>query len=282
MKGLRRTRYLCILVLIMGLALLAAGCGGYTEPEETANYRTADDLKGKIVGTQLGSSGETACNKIEGLKDLKLYERYPDAFNDLKNGRLDVLVVDEVTARHFINQSEEQFEVVGEKLNNEPFGIGIRKEDTDLKAAIDQALLEMQEDGTMKNISEKWFGEDIVNIKADSKPNINQDQNLNTLQQIKEKGVLVAGLDDTFAPMGYRDKDNNLIGFDIDMGEELAKRLGVKMEWQPTDWNGVILSLKSKKFDVVISGMSITPERQKEINFSTPYLDAGLVMVVSK
>ncbi|AQS58779.1 amino acid ABC transporter substrate-binding protein [Desulforamulus ferrireducens] len=104
----------------------------------------------------------------------------------------------------------------------------------------------------------------------------------NTLELIKEKGVMVVGLDDTFAPMGYRDEQNNLVGFDIDMTEEIGKRLGVKIEWQPTQWDGVILALDSKRFDVIISGMTVTEERKKSINFSTPYINDGLVMVVKK
>lgn len=104
----------------------------------------------------------------------------------------------------------------------------------------------------------------------------------NTWEQIKEKGVLVAGLDDTFAPMGYRDEKNELVGFDIDMAQELSKRLGVKIEWQPTQWDGVMLALDSKRFDIILSGMTVTEERKKSINFSTPYVNDGLVMVVKK
>ncbi|GAB6181530.1 amino acid ABC transporter substrate-binding protein [Desulfotomaculum defluvii] len=104
----------------------------------------------------------------------------------------------------------------------------------------------------------------------------------NTFEQIKEKGVIVAGLDDTFAPMGYRDENNKLVGFDIDMGEEIAKRLGIKIEWQPTQWDGVIMALESKRFDIILSGMTVTEERQKSINFSVPYVGDGQIMVVKK
>lgn len=107
-------------------------------------------------------------------------------------------------------------------------------------------------------------------------------QEKNTLEQIKEKGVIVAGLDDTFAPMGYRDENNKLVGFDIDMGEEMAKRLGVKMQWQPTQWDGVIMALESKRFDIILSGMTVTEERKKSINFSENYVGDGQVMVVKK
>lgn len=99
---------------------------------------------------------------------------------------------------------------------------------------------------------------------------------------VKERGYLVAGLDDTFAPMGYRDETNTLVGFDIDFGTELARRMGVNIQWRPTAWDGVILALDSKRFDVIISGMTVTEERKKSISFSTPYINDGLVMVVRK
>lgn len=118
--------------------------------------------------------------------------------------------------------------------------------------------------------------------KPAATPEPAQQAEKNALELIKEKGVMVVGLDDTFAPMGYRDEQNNLVGFDIDMTEEIGKRLGVKIEWQPTQWDGVILALDSKRFDVIISGMTVTEERKKSINFSTPYINDGLVMVVKK
>lgn len=101
-----------------------------------------------------------------------------------------------------------------------------------------------------------------------------------SLARVKAAGKLVAGLDDAFPPFGFRNEKNELVGFDIDLGNELAKRLGVKMEWQPTEWSSVIMSLKSKKFDVIWSGMSITEERKKEINFSIPYIAAAQVIIV--
>lgn len=120
--------------------------------------------------------------------------------------------------------------------------------------------------------------------KADkSDEQVNPGTEKTTWEMIQEKGVIVAGLDDTFAPMGYRDeKTNELIGFDIDMGKELGKRLGVKVEWQPTDWDGVMGALNSKKFDVIISGMSVTEKRKEVIDFSKNYVNAGIGMVVKK
>ncbi|MDQ7031679.1 MAG: amino acid ABC transporter substrate-binding protein [Desulfonauticus sp.] len=102
----------------------------------------------------------------------------------------------------------------------------------------------------------------------------------NSWQRVKSKGVLVIGLDDAFPPMGFRKADGTLTGFDIDAAETLGKRLGIKIKWQPTAWDGVIHSLYAKKFDCIWNGMTITPERAKKVNFTRPYIMDGQVVVV--
>jgi polar amino acid transport system substrate-binding protein len=128
---------------------------------------------------------------------------------------------------------------------------------------------------------EKETNSNDTNQEVEAQAN-NESKEKTTLEIIKERGYMVAGLDDTFAPMGFRDKETNeLIGFDIDMGKEIAKRMGIeKIEWQPTAWEGVVQSLKNKNFDVIISGMTITPSRQEQINFSVPYVNQSIVILV--
>ncbi|MEA2101658.1 MAG: amino acid ABC transporter substrate-binding protein [Thermodesulfobacteriota bacterium] len=98
--------------------------------------------------------------------------------------------------------------------------------------------------------------------------------------RVKEQEKLVIGMDDAFPPMEFRNENNDLIGFDIDASKELGKRLGIDIVYQPTAWDGVVMALKVKKFDCIWSGMSITPERQKEIAFTKPYLVENQVLVV--
>lgn len=98
--------------------------------------------------------------------------------------------------------------------------------------------------------------------------------------RVKEAGKLVIGIDDAFPPMEFRNEKGELVGFDIDASRELGKRLGIEIEHQPTAWKGVIMSLKTKKFDIIWSGMSITDERKKEIAFSDAYIMEKQIMVV--
>ncbi len=102
------------------------------------------------------------------------------------------------------------------------------------------------------------------------------------LDAIRDRGVLIVGLDDSFPPMGFRSESNEIVGFDIDLAKEAAKRLGVEVEFKPVDWDGVILSLNKGDIDLVWNGMSITEERLAKINFSKPYLDNRQIVIVGQ
>jgi polar amino acid transport system substrate-binding protein len=103
-----------------------------------------------------------------------------------------------------------------------------------------------------------------------------------SLQAVKQKGKLVLGLDDSFPPMGFRNDDNQVVGYDIDLAKEVAKRLGVQLAPQPIDWNAKEQELNTGKIDCIWNGFTITAERQKAMLFSRPYLRNAQVVVVKK
>ncbi len=90
---------------------------------------------------------------------------------------------------------------------------------------------------------------------------------------------LVIGVDDTFAPMGFLDENNELVGFDIDMARAVAQRLGVTVEFQVINWDMKEQELNQGNVDLIWNGYSITEERKKEVNFTDPYLDNEQVVV---
>ncbi|WIH83213.1 amino acid ABC transporter substrate-binding protein [Brachyspira pilosicoli] len=94
----------------------------------------------------------------------------------------------------------------------------------------------------------------------------------NSLQKVKENGKLVLGLDDTLAPMGFRDDNGEIVGFDIDLAREVANRLGVEIEAKPIDWSSAILSLKKGDVDVIWNGFAVNESRKQQVNFTKPYL----------
>lgn len=92
--------------------------------------------------------------------------------------------------------------------------------------------------------------------------------------------TLVIGLDDAFPPIGFRDAKGTLTGFDVELAQEACRRLGLKAVFQPVVWDSVILTLNKKDIDVIWNGMTITPQRQKQIAFSRPYLKGENVFLV--
>jgi len=102
----------------------------------------------------------------------------------------------------------------------------------------------------------------------------------NSLKEIKDKGVLIVGLDDSFPPMGFRDEAGEIVGFDVDMAKEVAKRMGIKAEFKPIDWDAKELSLSSKEIDVIWNGLTITEDRKKNMGFSKPYLANNQIIIV--
>ncbi|WP_195931801.1 amino acid ABC transporter substrate-binding protein [Clostridium sp. 1001270J_160509_D11] len=111
---------------------------------------------------------------------------------------------------------------------------------------------------------------------SDSSSSSNDD----SLQYVMDKGELIVGLDDSFPPMGYRDKDNKIVGFDVDLAKETCKRMVIKAKFQPVSWESKEQELSSKNIDCIWNGFGITPEREKVLTFTEPYMSNPQIFVV--
>lgn len=103
-----------------------------------------------------------------------------------------------------------------------------------------------------------------------------------SLKKVMDKGEFVLGLDDSFPPMGYRDENNEVVGFDIDVAKEVATRMGVKLVIQPIIWDEMMMELDTYKVDCIWNGMSINDERKEAMNLSDPYMKNRMVFVTKK
>jgi polar amino acid transport system substrate-binding protein len=128
--------------------------------------KTKADLAGKVVGAQEGSSSIEAIEKdavtMKSFKELKKFGDNVAALMDLKTGRLDAVVVDEIVGRYYIAKKPGEYTILAENFGSEEYGVGMRKEDKELAGKLQKALDEMKQDGTSAKISQQWFGEDIV------------------------------------------------------------------------------------------------------------------------
>ncbi len=103
-----------------------------------------------------------------------------------------------------------------------------------------------------------------------------------TLEAIQQRGILKIGLDSGYQPFEMVDKKGKVIGFDVDLARELAKAMGVKLEIVNTDFDGIIPALLTEKFDVILSGMTVTQKRNLQINFADPYIVVGQAIILNK
>ena len=101
-----------------------------------------------------------------------------------------------------------------------------------------------------------------------------------SLDAIREKGTLILGLDDSFPPMGYRDENNEIVGFDIDLAREVCARLGVELALQPIEWSAKELELSGGNIDCIWNGMSRTPGREESMTLSMNYMNNVLALMV--
>ena len=136
---------------------------------EDSGINSLADAAGKIIGIQSGSSAQEAVDDnaafASSIAKTIMFKDNITALNDLDIGGVDGVVMDSVVANYSIAQTKKPFKVINESLANEGYGVGFRKSEPELRDAVWNILKEMQKDGTVTAISQKWFGRDISTIK---------------------------------------------------------------------------------------------------------------------
>ena len=176
--------------------------------------------------------------------------------------------------------AEETYVELEEDLGAEEYGVGFRNTDIAFGLEVQKLLDEMIADGTAAEISNKWFGTDALMKNVEFKEDTAAPADDKSLETIKANGKFIVGLDDSYPPMGFRDEKNEIVGFDIDLAKEVAKRMGVEVEFQPIDWDSKELELNSGKIDCIWNGMTITDERIANMFFAKPYIANEQIIIV--
>ena len=128
--------------------------------------KTKADMAGKVVGAQEGSSAVDAVKKEDAVftsfKEFKTFGDNVTALMDLATGRLDAVVVDEVVGRYYVAKKPADYAIIDEHFGTEDYGVGVRKDATELHGKLDKALADMKADGAAGQIATKWFGKNII------------------------------------------------------------------------------------------------------------------------
>lgn len=100
------------------------------------------------------------------------------------------------------------------------------------------------------------------------------------LAQIQEKGEIVIAMEGTWAPWTYHDENDELVGYDVEVGKAIADKLGVTATFVEGEWDGLLAGLDAGRYDIMVNGVGVTPERQEKYDFSTPYAHNRTAVIV--
>lgn len=268
----------------MCLCFALAGCGG--GQAETAEINTFADLEGKVVMTQVDSA---ALDVLDGdMKDLQdtfkdgkvqTISDYQNAFMQLESGAVDAVATDLSIGAYYMAAKPDTFRQLDEQLSSEHYAVGFKKDDEG-QALADQVtatLVEMDKDGTVKEILEKYADQGVSyenwcleagDVKADS-------------SVAPKDNVLVVGFDKGFPPYGYVGDDGEFTGIDLDLAAEVCKRNGWEMKAEPIDWDAKDALLNQGTITCIWNGFTYE-SREDSYAFSGLYMLNAQVIVVKK
>lgn len=226
-----------------------------------------------VVGAAI-SLGATGCIAVKPAT-AHSFESTPRAVSELRRGWADAVIGDYPVMAYIARESTGTLEVVHEQFDPSPFGIGIKRGERKLHAAISDALRTTMASTTYMDILRNW----AIHIgKVDAPPAPPEVPRASDVPQLAD-GKLQVGTELAFAPMEFYDEFKRQAGADIELAQALAKALGVELEVVNMGFDALLPALADGKVDVVISAMTITPERSQQAEF-VPYLMAGTGILV--
>ena len=252
-------------ITILAVAMLS-GCGKKAEN----TVFSVDDLSGKKIGVQLGTTGDILASDMEEDGSGTVIERYNkgnDAVTALKQGKIDAVIIDEMPAKAFVETNGELM-ILDEEFVKEDYAICISKSRPELTASINEALDYLKKNGTLQNIINNYIGENAGKTPYVSPAGTTHD-----------KGTLVMATNAYFKPYEYYD-NGKVTGIDVDIATAIADYMGMKLTVEDMEFDSIITAVQSGKADFGAAGMTVTADRLKNIDFSNTYATSSQVIIV--
>lgn len=257
-----------ILSLAMALVLLVmcfCSCGGGKKVE------SIDDLPGATIGVQQGTTGDIYASDYEKEgSTIQRFSKGADAVLSLTTGKVDCVIIDNEPAKKFV-EANKGLKILEEPFAVEDYAMCIAKENTELLTAVNQALKELKEDGTIDNIIKNYIGDDTIGKTPYVSP-----ENVDT-----SKGELHMATNAYFPPYEYMEGDK-IVGIDADIAKAICDKLGYKLVIDDMAFDSIIAAVKTGKADFGLAGMTVTEKRLEEINFSDTYATGVQVIIVKE
>ncbi len=270
MKNLKK---FAALALACSMTLIMAACGSNV-PENTV-FSVAD-LPGKVIGVQLGTTGDIYASDYEEPTDgsaastIERFNKGNDAVQALKQGKIDCVIIDEQPAKAFVAKNDDLM-ILEEDFALEEYAIAISKENKDLTEKINGALAELKSEGTLDQIVASYIGDDTKGTCPYTSPE----------GVDRSNGTLVMATNAAFEPYEFYE-ENEIVGIDADMAQAICDKLGYELKIEDMEFDSIINAVQSGKADIGVAGMTVTEDRLKNIDFTDPYTTATQVIIVRK
>ncbi|MCM1321279.1 MAG: transporter substrate-binding domain-containing protein [Bacteroides sp.] len=244
------------------ITLFLSGCA-----KEKAVIACADDLAGKKIGVQAGTTGETYVQEnVRGAK-ISSFKSGIDAALDLKTGAIDAVVLDELPAKEIAARNPE-LAIVRDSFAREEYAIAVKKGNSALLEIINNTIKEIKANGEYEKLIAAFMPADSNIIVPES-------------EVLEGTDVIKLGTNAAFPPFEYVD-GKTITGFDILTGQKIARSCGARLEVVDMSFDSLIPALQSGAIDFIAAGMSVSEERKKNVDFSVPYYESEQVIIIRK
>ena len=226
------------LYMTLLLSLLVTGCGKKESQTENLPLKVnnVDELEGKVIGVQLGTTGDTYVTDYEGDEAGTVVDRFNkgnDAVHALKQDKVDAVVIDEEPAKAFAAANPELV-ILKEEFTNEDYAICVSKDNPQLTADINDALAKLSADGTLDMIKKNYTGTDD---EKGQYPYIKKDVP-------RPNGTLVVATNGAFKPYEYYE-NGVMTGLDVDMMQAVCDELGMELKMEDMEFESIISAVQS-------------------------------------
>lgn len=257
-----------IKLIILGVCcVLLAACGKEKEaPSKT--IQKISDLQGAVIGVQLGTTSDVLSSELERKGKGTRVERFTksaDAVQALTQGKIDCMVEDELPAKAFLRLNS-SLQLLPDEFGRSGLAICVARDNVKLQGSINHAIQQLKQEGVIDT---------IVNRHVD--------RHIPVAYQSKgtgKNGKLRFATNAAFEPFEYY-HDGQIVGIDVDVAKAIADKLSMEMEMVDMEFDAVITSVQTGKVDAGIAGLTVTPEREKNISFTQPYTDVRQVVIVN-
>ena len=255
----------------------SSAASGAASEASTQAIQSLEDLNGKTVGVQLGTTGDLLMSEEVGEGEDKLgiagveqYNKAADAVQALLTNKIDAVCIDDQVAKNFVAANPDELVMLDTAYAEESYAIAVSKDNPELTEALNGAIAELKEDGTLDAILNKYIAKEegatgYVTPEGTEYPN----------------GTLVMATNATFDPYEYIE-NGEVVGIDAEFAKALCDKLGYDLEIEDMEFDSIIAAVNSGKADFGMAGMTVTPERQEQIDFTDTYCTAAQNIIVLK